>query len=82
MGFLLYGTVAEWFRRGSAKPLTLVRIQSVPLNRKEMEIEEKIVLIGTYKGSYEKFRPNHTSKRKKIKLSSLLSKLLKRRKNG
>jgi hypothetical protein len=54
----------------------------VPLNRKEMEIEGKIVLSGTYKGSYEKFRPNHTSKRKKIKLSSLLSKLLKRRKNG
>ena len=80
MGFLLYGTVAEWLRRGSAKPLTLVRIQSVPLNRKEMEIEEKVVLRGTYEGSYKKFRPKHTSKRKKIKLSSLLSKLLKRNK--
>ncbi len=47
-----------------------------------MEREGKVVLSGTYKGSYENFRPNHTSKRKKIKLSSLLSKLLKTRKDG
>lgn len=43
-------------------------------------MEEKIVLSGTYKGSYEKLRPNHTSKRKRIKLSDLIGKLLKRNK--
>lgn len=45
-----------------------------------MEREGRIVLSGTYKGSYENFRPKHTSKRKKIKLSDLLGKLLKRNK--
>ncbi len=48
-------------------------------NRKEME--EKIVLSGTYKGSYEKFRPNHTSKRERVRLSKIISRLLKKTKN-
>jgi len=43
-----------------------------------MEMKEKIVLSGTYKGSYEKFRPNHTSKRERIRLSKIISKLLKK----
>jgi len=45
-------------------------------------MEEKIVLSGSYEGSYEKFRPNFTSKRKRIKLSKIISRLLKKIKNG
>lgn len=32
--------MAEWLRRGSAKPLTLVRIQSVPLKQEQMNANE------------------------------------------
>ncbi len=46
-----------------------------------MEKEGKVVLTGTYKGSYETLRYQH-ARRNKVRLGKMISKLLKRKNNG
>ena len=47
----------------------------------EMEKEGRIVLSGTYKGSYEKLRKVHPRK-ERVRLSKIISRLLKKINNG
>lgn len=48
---------------------------------KEQEREGKVVLVGTYKGSYEKLRRIH-QKKNSVTLTKLISRLLKKINNG
>ena len=51
MGFFIdnNGAVAEWLRQGSAKPRTLVRIQSAPLMIKKEAMEKNEIKKDLYK---------------------------------
>jgi hypothetical protein len=74
MGFLLYGTVAEWLGRALQKLIHW--FDSSRCLKKKNDMEDKIILTGEFKSSKDRFRPKTNEINTNLNWGRFLNKLL------